>query len=352
MVRPEPTRIEPRFMPRIWGAHSLAPIYPEKANLPEPLGEAWLTGPECKIESGPLAGPLNQAWQKMPPEWRGTDFAFQQAPRKFPILVKFLFPTDQLSIQVHPDDAYAKENEAPGSVGKTEMWHVVSAEPRATLLLGLVSEVNREKFQSAIKQGALERFFERLPVSPGDTFYVPSGTPHTIGAGMILCEVQQNSDLTYRLYDFHRVDAKGNPRDLHIEKGMAVLDFDHRKGGKVTSIPLPSTHGAKKSLLVACPYFASERWDCSARHSEISDPARFELLVILAGLGTIQWSGGSRSYQQGECWFIPANLGEFSVVPKSPTSILCTYVPAIGKLRDNLSRNGVSNSSIEQVLFT
>ncbi len=339
-------------MPRIWGARSLAPIYPDKTNLPEPVGEAWLTGPECHIETGPLAGPINQAWQKMPPEWRGTEFASQQVPREFPILVKFLFPTDQLSIQVHPDDAYAEQNEAPGSVGKTEMWHAVSADPGATLLLGLVSKVDREKFQSAIKQGGLETFFERLPVSPGDTFYVPSGTPHTIGAGMILCEVQQNSDLTYRLYDFHRVDAHGNPRELHIEKGMAVIDFDHRKGGKVTPVALPSANGAKKSLLVACPYFASERWDFSTQHHANSDPAHFELLAILSGRGTIQSSAGSCSYQQGECWFIPANLGEFSAVPESPTSILCTYVPVISALQNKLSRIAVPNSAIEQVLFT
>jgi mannose-6-phosphate isomerase len=339
-------------MPRIWGARSLAPIYPDKTNLPEPIGEAWLTGPECKIESGPLAGSLNQAWEKMPPEWRGTDFTSQRTPREFPLLVKFLFPTDQLSIQVHPDDAYASQNEAPDAVGKTEMWHVVAAEPGATLSLGLVPEVDREKFRSAIRQGGLEKFFERLPVSPGDTFYVPSGTPHTIGAGMILCEVQQNSDLTYRLYDFHRVDAKGNPRELHIEKGMAVIDFAHRKGGKVTPVALPSANGAKKYLLLACPYFASERWDFSAQHRANSDPAHFELLVILGGRGTIQWNGGSRSYRQGECWFIPANLGQFSLLPENPTSILRTYVPNISAIRNQLLRDGVPNSAIEQVLFT
>jgi mannose-6-phosphate isomerase len=339
-------------MPRIWGARSLAPIYQEKTNLPEPIGEAWLTGPESKIETGPLAGPLNQAWQKMPPEWRGADFATQSAPREFPLLVKFLFPTDQLSIQVHPDDAYARQNEAPGALGKTEMWHVVSAEPGATLLLGLVPKVDREKFQSAIKQGALETFFERLPVSPGDTFYVPSGTPHTIGAGMILCEVQQNSDLTYRLYDFHRVDAHGKPRELHVGKAIAVIDFEHRRGGKVSPVALPSANDAKKSLLVACPYFATERWDISAKHHANSDPAHFELLVILSGRGSIQWSGGSCSYRQGQCWFIPANLGEFSVVPDSETSILRAYVPVISALRNQISRDGVPNSAIEQVLFT
>jgi mannose-6-phosphate isomerase len=339
-------------MTRIWGARSLAPIYPEKTNLPEPIGEAWLTGPQSKIESGPLAGLLNQAWQKMPPEWRGTDFVSQLTSPQFPLLVKFLFPVDQLSIQVHPGDAYAKKNEAPGATGKTEMWHAVSAEPGANLLLGLLPEVDRQEFQSAIEHGRLENFFERLPVFAGDTFFVSPGTPHTIGPGMILCEVQQNSDLTYRLYDFHRLDSSGNLRQLHIEKAMAVIDFDHRNGGKVAPVALPSPNGTKKSLLVACPYFVTERWDFSAPHRANSDPAHFELLTVLSGRGAIQFSGGSYSYQQGHCWFIPANLGEFLIAPETPTAVLRVYVPASNSLRNQLSRSGVPDSAIQQVLFT
>ncbi len=125
-------------MPRIWGARSLAPIFPEKINLPEPIGEAWLTGPLSEIESGPLKGSLKDAWQKMPPDWRGTELISPIDCYDFPLLVKFLFPTDQLSIQVHPDDAFATQNESPNACGKTEMWHAVSADPAATLLLGLV----------------------------------------------------------------------------------------------------------------------------------------------------------------------------------------------------------------------
>jgi mannose-6-phosphate isomerase len=133
---------------------------------------------------------------------------------------------------------------------------------------------------------------------------------------------------------------------------MAVIDFAHRKSGKVTPVALPSANSAKKYLLLACPYFASERWDFSAPHHASSDPTHFELLVILFGRGDIQWSGGSSSYRQGGCLFIPANLGGFSVVPDSATSILCTYVPAITTLRNNLSRLGIPNPAIDQVLFT
>ena len=338
-------------MPRIWGSRSLAPIYPEKINLPEPIGEAWLTGPLSEIESGPLKGPLKDAWQKMPPDWRGTELISPIDYYDFPILVKFLFPTDQLSIQVHPDDAFASQNESPTACGKTEMWHAVSADPGATLLLGLIPEVDRNKFQSAITNGGLETFFQRLPVSSGDTFFVPPGMPHTIGAGVVLCEVQQNSDFTYRLYDFHRVDAHGNRRELHIEKAMAVINFSGERGGKVSSVELSSSDEVKKSLLAACPYFATERWDVSAPHHTKSDAARFELLVIISGTGKIQWRDGSQSYNQGECWLIPASLGQFSLIPKENTSLLRTYVPNLGQLRGRLARSGVSNDAIEKIVF-
>lgn len=351
IVRPEPTRIEPKFMPRIWGTRSLAPIYPGQINLSEPIGEAWLTGPQSEIASGPLKGNMNSAWHKMPPEWRGSDFATQPITGDFPLLVKFLFPTDQLSIQVHPDDAFARKNEVPGSCGKTEMWHAVSAQPGATLLLGLVPGADPHRFQSAIEKGGLENFFERLPVFPGDSFFVPPGTPHTIGPGMILCEVQQNSDFTYRLYDFQRVDAHGKPRQLHVEKAMAVIDFAHRHGGKVAPLALPASNGFRKSLLAACPYFASERWDFSSAHQAHSDPARFELLVVLDGTGELKWDGGSSPYRQGECWFIPAQLGQFSLSPEKTTAILRAYVPDIGRLRAQLTREGVAASEVQKVLF-
>ena len=339
-------------MPRIWGARSLAPIYPHQANLSEPIGEAWLTGPECEIATGPLQGALSSAWQKMPPGWRGTDFTAQPNTSGFPLLIKFIFPADQLSIQVHPGDAYARENEAPNALGKTEMWHAVSAEPGSTLLLGFKPGVDRAKLLQAIETSKLEDLFQRWLVCPGDTFYVPAGIPHTIGAGVVLCEVQQNSDLTYRLYDFNRVDARRKPRELHIEKSLAVIDFSEKTGGKLAPVALPSSHGAKKSLLVACPYFASERWDISAENRANSDPARFELLVILKGDGKLRSADESYSYRQGECWFVPAQLGQFSLQPGQATSILRTYVPNIGQMRADLSRSGAQESAVEKVFFS
>jgi len=237
-VKPEPTRIEPIFSPRLWGSRSLAPFYPEKSNLADPLGEAWLTGVDCKIASGPFVGKsLGNAWNAMPAEWRGTQLA---SCKDFPILVKFIFPQEKLSIQVHPDDAYAAAHEQPaGGRGKTEMWHAVSSEPGASLLLGLKPGTDKKKFLDAMTENGLEDIFQSHSVSVGDTFFVAPGTPHTIGPHMILCEVQEYSDLTYRVYDYGRVDGKGKPRELHIEKALEVMKFGAAPPAKVRPLHLP-----------------------------------------------------------------------------------------------------------------
>src|SRR6266849_10291195 len=232
-MRPEPTRIEPIFSPRICGSRSLAPLFPEKANLTEPLGEAWLTGTDCDVASGPFAGKtLGAAWNAMPAEWGGSRLA---SCKDFPILVKFMFPQEKLSIQVHPDDAYAAVHEqAAGGRGKTEMWHAVSSEPGASLLLGLKPGIDKKKLLDAMKENRLEDVFQSHSVNTGDTFFVAAGTPHTIGPRMILCEVQEYSDLTYRVYDYGRVDSKGNPRELHVEKALNVIQFGRPISGKAS----------------------------------------------------------------------------------------------------------------------
>ena len=161
MVKPVLTRIEPIFSPRPWGTHSLAPLFPEKINLSEPLGEAWLTAQDSQIANGPFAAKsLGQAWREMPPEWRGT---YAKDFREFPLLVKFLFPSDKLSIQVHPDDAYAEQFEqAAGGRGKTEMWHVVHTRPGAALLLGLKPGVTKDRFIAGVKNNDVEDLLVRF----------------------------------------------------------------------------------------------------------------------------------------------------------------------------------------------
>jgi len=348
-VRPEPFRIEPIFSPRLWGARSLAPLFPEKSNLPEPLGEAWLTGMDCCIASGPFAGKtLGTAWTEMPVEWRGSRLA---AEANFPLLVKFIFPTEKLSLQVHPDDAYAAAHEqAAGGRGKTEMWHTVSALPGAELLLGLKPSVNREQFREGLASHTVEDLFEAHTVQTGDTFFVRPGTPHSIGPNLIVCEVQEYSDLTYRVYDFGRVDASGKPRELHVEKALQVMKFGKPANGKVPSMLL-SADSPTRSLLAACRYFATERWECSAKCEIAVDPERFELIVILEGAGSFAWADSAVLYHRGECWLVPASQGHVDVLPETTTSLIRTYVPDIPALRMELLRNGIATVALAQVIF-
>jgi len=348
-VKPEPFRIEPIFSPRLWGARSLAPLYPEKSNLAEPIGEAWLTGVDCRVASGPFAGKtLREAWREMPPEWRGTRFT---EPGDFPILIKFIFPNDKLSIQVHPDDAYAAAHEqAAGGRGKTEMWHALYAESDARVLIGLDPKVDEEGFIKGIENRTLENLFVHWRVQPGDTFFVPAGTPHTIGPGMVLCEIQEYSDLTYRVYDYGRVDAKGIPRELHVEKALNVIQFGRPIGAKTSRIRLRA-HGSDVALIAACRYFATERWKIRVETDIPTRAEHFELLVILTGNGNLIWETGSAKFQNGECWLIPAGMEKLALAPGSPLKILRTYLPVLVALRARLKDAGRGFQAIEKTIF-
>ena len=284
----------------------------------------------------------------MPPEWRGARVADHDG---FPILVKFIFPKDKLSIQVHPDDAYASKHErAAGGRGKTEMWHAVSAEPKAQVWIGLKPGVDRRKFCKALDNDHVEELFQAHPVHAGDTFFIPAGTPHTIGPGMIVCEVQEYSDLTYRVYDYGRVDAQGKPRELHVEKAMEVIDFGGSTAPKTRPIALRGT-ARKQMLVAACRYFAAEQWEISQPAEADAEPGSFDLLTILAGHGNFQWQGGAGDYRSGECWFRPATLKVLSIRPKECTTLMRAYVPDLSTLRSRLKKEGASPAAISQAVF-
>jgi mannose-6-phosphate isomerase len=347
VLEPALSRIEPIFSPRPWGASSLAPLFPEKSNLAGPLGEAWLTGQECRFANGPFAGrSLGESWPAMPVEWRGTHLKHYG---DFPLLVKFIFPDDKLSIQVHPDDAYAaKHEQAAGGRGKTEMWHIVSARPGAELLLGLKPGVTRTHFLDALQENKLEELFVHLAVRAGETYFVPAGTQHAIGPGMILCEVQEYSDLTYRVYDFGRTDASGKSRELHIEKAMEVTNFESTRAGKVSPLALHSPD-ANVRLLTACRFFATERWDCDRTTAIESDPQHFQLAVILQGSGRLYEDGVSLPYGAGQAWFLPASLPSIYLQPDEPTSLLRVFVPDRDLLRQQLLNQGLDQKVVSQV---
>ncbi len=344
-MKPVPARLEPQFVPRIWGARSLAPLFPAKTNLSNPLGEVWLTGNDCAFANGPFAGQkLSHAWRAMPREWAGTALRTREP---FPLLIKFLFPDQWLSVQVHPDDAYARMyEEAAGGTGKTEMWHVISAQPGASVLVGLKPKTTPEQFREKIADGSVEECLERIPVAAGDSIFVPAGTVHTIGPGMVLCEIQENSDLTYRVFDYNRVATDGKPRALHVEQALAVTRFGAQIGGKMARV-LRERTGRTVSLCAACRYFATEKWDLLGRTNRATMPDRFELFVFLDGAGRIETPGdAAQNYSAAEVWFLPAGLGAFQITPTRPTSLLRVFVPDIEAVR-----KAFAGTPASQVIF-
>ena len=323
-----PVRLEPLFVPRIWGSRNLAPLFPPKKSLAEPIGEVWLTGNECRFANGPFAGQkLGDVWPQMNEDWAGKR---ARRERPFPVLVKFLFPEDKLSVQVHPDDDYAQRHEAAaGGTGKTEMWYVVSARPGAEVRVGIKPEVTKEAFRRAIADGTAEELIERIPVAGGDAIFVPAGTVHTIGPGMVLCEVQQNSDLTYRVYDFNRRDALGKTRELHVEKAFDVIRFGQPEGGKLL-LSRDEYRADGTTALIDCRYFGAAKETFSNAQYSVKRDGRLKVPVIIKGSGVVFEGGldGERlAYDRGQAWIIPAAARECIFESKEQTTLLTVTIP-------------------------
>jgi mannose-6-phosphate isomerase len=355
-----PARIEPIFMPRIWGAASLTPLFPDAPKLQKssagdlPIGEVWLTGDTCKFADGPFTGlALGEAWRKMPASWAGTRMDTTAA---FPLLVKFLFPAQKLSVQVHPSDEYAREHEAAsGGKGKTEIWYAVAAKPGVDIFVGLKSGITPKEFRLAIEDGTVEDCLNRVPVSAGDAIFVPAGTAHTIGPGLMLCEIQQNSDLTYRVYDYGRRNPDGTTRELHVEKAMAVINFGEQRGRKVRPARA-AAHGGEIIHFVACKYFALEKWEFTAPIDLRTEPEQFELWIVIAGRGKISWptagegGAGKSDFAAGQAWFVPAAQTNWRIEPAEPTIMLHSYVPDLSRYAAQLAACGITAEQIEAVV--
>ena len=341
-----PARIEPQFRPRIWGARSLAPLFPEKTELAEPIGEVWLTGDDCTFATGPFAGrKLAEVWPEMPPEWAGRRLATQAA---FPLLVKFLFPEEKLSVQVHPDDDYAQQHEAAaGGLGKTEMWYAMTARPGAEVMVGLKPGTTPEAFRRAIVDGTVEEWLERIPIRSGDAIFVPAGTVHTIGPGLVLCEIQENSDITYRVFDYDRLTAEGTPRPLHIEQALEVINFREQSGGRLEPVRIYRGQ-VTETYFLACRYFATEKWEFAQRIAAVTSSEHFDLLVFLRGSGRIECHGNALDYSPAQVWLFPAALGAYQLAPASPTRLLRTYVPDI--VNDFVRR--LADQHIEEAIWS
>ncbi len=346
-----PARLAPIFLPRIWGARDLSPLFPDRSQENEPIGEAWMTGDECVFASGEFLGrALGEVWPSLPKEWTGT--GLRGLPR-IPLLVKFIFPEEKLSVQVHPDDAYAEKHEsAAGGVGKTEMWYVVSAREGAAVRVGLKPNVTRESFQRAVVDGTVENCLGSVAVHPGDAVFVPAGTTHTISPGVVLCEIQQHSDITYRVFDYNRVGADGKPRALHIRQALDVIQFGEpaAAGGGLCD-PVRITRGAvTETLYAACRYFAAERWEFRERVAAVTSPEHFDLLVFLEGKGRIEFADGAEPFGPAEVWLLPAALGAYQLAPDSPTTLLRAYVPDLHGFVERLTEERIAEAAWSRVV--
>jgi mannose-6-phosphate isomerase len=286
-----PFSLKPWFSERVWGKSDLRPWYDETGTN-ELVGEAWLTGPQCLVETGPFKGQtLASVGEKMGGE--------------FPLLVKILFPADKLSVQVHPDDMQAK---AMGETrGKTECWYVLEAEPGATVALGLKPGVGAKEVAASVESGTMETLLEHVPVSVGDTLFVDAGTVHAIGPGVVLLETQQTSDVTYRLYDY------GRPRELHLEKGLQVIK-PKTQAGKVAPRKMDGF-----TRLIEQKYFVVDRFELGAKSEETVSLDGAGCLVGLAGRGVVRTPDGELELIPGKAVVVP--MGDVSVVVETSSGV-------------------------------
>jgi mannose-6-phosphate isomerase len=285
----------------------------------------------------------------MSTEWTGKSI---DRSANFPLLVKFLFTQEKLSVQVHPDDDYASRHELEaGGRGKTEMWYALRAEPGAEVFVGLKPKVTRAKFQRAIADGTAEECLERVPVRAGEAVFVPARTAHTIGPGLVLCEIQEYSDLTYRVYDYNRRDAQGQPRELHIEKALEVTRFGRQCGGRIAPLRI-GRGGVTETYFLACRYFATEKWEFSDRIAAASSREHFDLVIFLEGNGRIGCSGESFEYSAAQIWVVPAGLGDYELAPRERTSLLRAYVPSdMNEFVRRLEERGVDRAAASKLIY-
>ncbi len=317
-----PLLMLPGFDPRPWGTTDLSPIYPNH-RFNEKIGEAWLSGDDCKVANGPLAGKtLAQLSEQYQRELVGEA---ARDPKRFPLLLKFLFPHEKLSVQVHPDDEQALRVGQPW--GKTECWYVAHAKPGSQIALGLKPGVSAQRLEEAIHQNRAEELLNWINVYAGDMIYVAGGTVHTLGPGSVIVETQQQSDTTYRLYDY------GRPRELHLKDGMAAVKEKVRSGKVLRPAPSQLNGGKnRREPLIGAPYFVVDKFEAKEplqlTTQDNSGKSSVQILVAVEGCGVIEAPGmDSVTLAKGDAAVIPASIPEFGVRPQWTLEFLRSYVP-------------------------
>jgi len=311
------------------------------------IGEVWVTDDTSRFLNGPVAGlTLAEVSEKYGPELHGRSW---QSTR-FPLLGKYIFTSDWLSVQVHPDDAYARVHD-PGNVGKCEMWYILQADTNAEILLAIKPGVTKQALKAAFEKGTSRVLLQRHYPKPGEAIFVPPGTVHALGPGLVLFEVEQNSDLTYRLDDFGRFGLDGKPRPLHLTKGLDVIQEDSPPRCRLPHWEFQEPFGTRRYVM-ACRYFALEEIFLRKMATFKSSPQRVEVYSVLKGEGRVENTAGWLGYRTGETWIIPPGAGAYRLVPHEETCLLKFYVPnLIEDFRRPLAARNVPPEQVERIVF-
>ncbi len=341
-----PLAFEPVLKEMVWGGTLLRQRYGRRTES-DKIGESWDVSchknGESIVANGDLQGLLlKDVLKKYPREIMGASF---DGFVEFPLLLKLIHANDVLSVQVHPPDLYAKLHEGE-PFGKTEMWYILEAGADAELVYGLTKGTDKTSFCKCMEQNKLDKCLHRLRVKAGDAVFIPAGLVHAIGKDIVLCEIQQSSDLTYRVYDWNRFGIDGNPRKLHVKQALDVIDFNMTY--PVSPIPgiRVEESGCIRTFLVGCKYFAIEKIDVHAYIAEDTESERFHTLTIIRGSGEIIFKSGSLSFKAGDSLLIPAALGKYEI--KGECGVIKAYVPKSAE--DIISQLLSRGFSIQQIM--
>ncbi|ASS68880.1 MULTISPECIES: type I phosphomannose isomerase catalytic subunit [unclassified Paenibacillus] len=306
-VNPYPLQFKPEMKERVWGGRALEQFGLE---LPEGhIGEGWMIGDHpngtTKVLGGPLDGlGLDEIREQYGREWFGSK-GFSEKNGRFPLLIKLLDCNDDLSVQVHPTDSYGRL--PAGELGKTEMWYILDAKPDAKIIYGLKEGIDRAGLQQAIDEDRVMDALQEVTVKAGDAFYIPAGTVHALCAGVVVAEIQQNSDTTYRLYDYKRPGLDGQLRELHVEDSLNVIAYE---GAGATRMSTEDAQPGSWLTIAESPYFLVDKGVVRGSWQLPVSADSFVILVIAEGQGSIAWGEGqSQAVKAGECFLLPATLG-------------------------------------------
>ena len=319
-----PLKFSPILKDKIWGGTKLKSLF-NKAAETDKLGESWelsgYEGDESVVTNGFLAGNnLRELIEIYMGELIG-DTVFDEYGLSFPLLFKLIDANENLSIQVHPGDEVAAERH--NSYGKTEMWYVVDADKGAELIIGFNDDCSRETYMKAMSEDKVEDLLHKVPVTKGDVFFIPAGRVHAIGKGVVVAEIQQSSDVTYRIYDYKRKDDNGNERELHTEQALDVINFEASRQPKTIYSPLLN----ETTPLITCDYFTTNllRFNKSLER-QCAKLDSFVAYMCLEGTFTIESEGEKTTVSKGDTVLIPASIDELSLVPDGEVTLLEVYV--------------------------